>query len=66
MDHAGLSIEMEYEDPAPSLKRHRKKTNADKAGAEVGAKASRLRISQLGRRTRLSDDSDSESMFSDQ
>lgn len=38
----------------------------DKAGAEVGAKTRRQRISQLGRRTRLSDDSDSESMLSDQ
>lgn len=66
MDHAGLSIEMEYEDPAPPLKRHSKKTNVDKAGAEVGTKARRQIISQLGRRTRLSDDSDSESMFSDQ
>lgn len=66
MDHAGLSIEMEYEDPAPPLKRHSTKTNVDKAGAEVGAKARRLRISKLGRRTGLSDDSDSESVFSDQ
>lgn len=44
VDHAGLSIEMEYEDPAPPLKWHSKKTNVDKAGAEVGAKARRQRI----------------------